>query len=205
MVREEFEIKSVKLMNNIKKSILASVETKLRIASDDKFLVELERIGNRMITVLKLNGKILIAGNGGSAADAQHFAAELAGKFIHERKGLPAIALTTNSSIITAIGNDFGYEYVFSRQVEGLGQQGDVFVGISTSGNSQNLIQAMQSAQNIGITTVGLLGKDGGLMKELCDLKLIVPSQSTQHIQEAHIMMIHELCTIIDNAFKNHK
>ena len=158
-----------------------------------------------MITVLKLNGKILIAGNGGSAADAQHFAAELAGKFIHERKGLPAIALTTNSSIITAIGNDFGYEYVFSRQVEGLGQQGDVFVGISTSGNSQNLIQAMQSAQNIGITTVGLLGKDGGLMKELCDLKLIVPSQSTQHIQEAHIMMIHELCTIIDNAFKNHK
>jgi len=205
VVREEFEIKSVKLMNNIKKSILASVETKLRIASDDKFLVELERIGNRMITVLKLNGKILIAGNGGSAADAQHFAAELAGKFIHERKGLPAIALTTNSSIITAIGNDFGYEYVFSRQVEGLGQQGDVFVGISTSGNSQNLIQAMQSAQNIGITTVGLLGKDGGLMKELCDLKLIVPSQSTQHIQEAHIMMIHELCTIIDNAFKNHK
>ncbi|OGN15199.1 MAG: phosphoheptose isomerase [Candidatus Yanofskybacteria bacterium RIFCSPHIGHO2_02_FULL_43_22] len=192
-------------MNKIKESIISSVETKLKIASDNEFLVELERIGNRMITVLKMGGKILIAGNGGSAADAQHFVAELAGKFIYERKGLPAIALTTNSSIITAIGNDFGYEYIFSRQVEGLGQQGDIFVGISTSGNSQNLIQAMQSAQNIGITTVGLLGKDGGLMKELCNLKLIVPSQSTQHIQEAHIMIIHELCAIIDNAFKNHK
>ena len=192
-------------MNKIKESIISSVETKLKIASDNEFLVELERIGNRMITVLKMGGKILIAGNGGSAADAQHFVAELAGKFIYERKGLPAIALTTNSSIITAIGNDFGYEYIFSRQVEGLGQQGDIFVGISTSGNSQNLIQAMQSAQNIGITTVGLLGKDGGLMKELCNLKLIVPTQSTQHIQEAHIMIIHELCAIIDNAFKNHK
>src|SRR3989344_4104966 len=192
-------------MTNTKKSIIASIETQLRIVSDEAFLNEIERIGVLMISALKMGGKILIAGNGGSAVDAQHFAAELAGQFMHKRKGLPVIALTTNSSITTAIGNDFGYEYVFSRQVEGLGQQGDVFVGISTSGNSQNLIQAMQSAQNIGITTVGLLGKDGGLMKELCDLKLIVPSQSTQHIQEAHIMMIHELCTIIDNAFKNHK
>lgn len=192
-------------MNNIKKSIIASIETKLRIASDNEFLIKLEKIGSHMITALKMNRKILVAGNGGSAADAQHFAAELAGKFIHERKGLPVIALTTNSSIITAIGNDFGYEYIFSRQVEGLGQQGDMFVGISTSGNSQNLIRAMQSAQNIGITTVGLLGKDGGLMKELCDLKLIVPSDSTQHIQEAHIMIIHELCTLIDNAFRNHR
>ena len=167
-------------------------------------MVELERIGNRIITALKLGRKVLIAGNGGSAADAQHFAAELAGKFVYERKGLPAMALTANSSIITAIGNDFGYEYVFSRQVEGFGQQGDIFVGISTSGNSQNLIQAMQSAKNIGLTTVGLLGKDGGSMKDLCDLKLVVPSHNTQHIQEAHIVIIHELCALIDNAFKNH-
>src|SRR3989338_3103547 len=175
-------------MNKIKESIISSVETKLKIASDNEFLVELERIGNRMITVLKMGGKILIAGNGGSAADAQHFVAELAGKFIYERKGLPAIALTTNSSIITAIGNDFGYEYIFSRQVEGLGQQGDIFVGISTSGNSQNLIQAMESSRERGLTTIGLLGKGGGPLKELCDLKLIVPSDSTQNIQEAHIM-----------------
>lgn len=191
-------------MNNIKKSILASIETKIKLVSDEVFLAELERIGSRIITALKLGGKVLIAGNGGSAADAQHFAAELAGKFIYKRKGLPAMALTTNSSITTAIGNDFGYEHVFSRQIEGLGRQGDMFVGISTSGNSQNLIQAMQSAKNIGITTVGLLGKDGGLMKDLCDLKLIIPSHNTQHIQEAHIMIIHELCSLIDEAFKNH-
>lgn len=188
-----------------KRSILASIETKLKIASDDNFLLELEKIGNRMITALKLGRKILIAGNGGSAADAQHFAAELAGKFVHERKGLPAIALTANSSIVTAIGNDFGYEYVFSRQIEGLGQQGDTFIGISTSGNSLNLIHAMNSARENGLVTVGLLGKEGGQLKDHCDLKLIVPSDSTQHIQEAHIMIIHELCALIDNAFRNHR
>src|SRR3989338_5182191 len=166
-------------MNKIKESIISSVETKLKIASDNEFLVELERIGNRMITVLKMGGKILIAGNGGSAADAQHFVAELAGKFIYERKGLPAIALTTNSSIITAIGNDFGYEYIFSRQVEGLGQPGDIFIGISTSGNSVNLVNAMYSAKKMGMIAVGLLGKDGGHLKNLCDIGLTVPSQNT--------------------------
>lgn len=191
-------------MNNIKKSIIGSIETKLKIASDNEFLRELEKIGARMITALKMGKKILIAGNGGSAADAQHFAAELAGKFVHERRGLPVIALTTNSSIITAIGNDFGYEYVFSRQVEGLGRQGDIFIGISTSGNSLNLIGALNVAKENGLTTIGLLGKDGGQMKNLCDLKLIAPSQSTQHIQEAHIMIIHALCSLIDEAFKNH-
>lgn len=189
-------------MNNIKRSILASIETKLRIASDKEFLVELEKIGVRMITALKMGKKILIAGNGGSAADAQHFAAELGGKFVHERKGLPAIALTTNSSVTTAISNDFGYEYVFSRQVEGLGNQGDIFVGISTSGNSLNLIHALNIAKDNGLITIGLLGKDGGQMEDLCDLKLVIPSQSTQYTQEAHIMIIHELCALIDNAFK---
>ncbi len=188
----------------IKRSILASIETKLKLVSDKEFLRELEIIGSRMITALKMGRKILIAGNGGSAADAQHFAAELAGKFVHVRKGLPAIALTTNSSIITAIGNDFGYEHVFSRQVEGLGRKSDILVGISTSGNSLNLIYAMKVAKENGLITVGLLGRDGGHMINLCDLKLVVPSQSTQHIQEAHIMIIHELCSLIDDAFKNH-
>ncbi|MDP3792422.1 MAG: D-sedoheptulose 7-phosphate isomerase [bacterium] len=191
-------------MNNIKKSILSSIETKLKLVSDDDFLQELERIGNYMIACLRSKKKILIAGNGGSAADAQHFAAELAGQFIHKRKGLPVIALTTNASITTAIGNDFGYEHVFSRQVEGLGHQGDIFVGISTSGNSLNLVHAMNVAKINGLVTIGLLGKDGGHIRNLCDHKLIVPSQSTQHIQEAHIMIVHELCSIIDNAFKNH-
>lgn len=192
-------------MNSLKRSIFESIETKLKIAADKELLLELEKIGARMITTLKMSKKILIAGNGGSAADAQHFAAELAGKFINERKGLPAIALTTNSSIVTAIGNDFGYEYVFSRQVEGLGNRGDLLVGISTSGNSVNLIHALNTAQDIGITTVGLLGKNGGEMKNLCDYKIIVPSDSTQHVQEAHIMIVHELCSIIDEAFKNHQ
>lgn len=191
-------------MNNIKKSIIGSIETKLKIATNDNFLSELQRIGNYMIACLRGKKKILIAGNGGSAADAQHFAAELAGKFIHERKGLPVIALTTNSSIITAIGNDFGYEYVFSRQIEGMGNPGDIFVGISTSGNSANLVQAMEAAKKNGLITVGLLGRDGGQLKNLCDLRLIAPSNSTQHIQEAHIMIIHELCTLIDDAFKNY-
>lgn len=186
-----------------KKSIIASIETKIKLVSDEEFLAELETIGNCMITALKSGNKILTAGNGGSAADAQHFAAELAGKFVYERKGLPAMALTANSSIVTAIGNDFGYEHIFSRQVEGFGRQGDVFVGISTSGNSQNLVQAMQSAKNISITTVGLIGKNGGLMKNYCDFKLVVPSANTQRIQEAHIMIIHELCSLIDEAFKN--
>lgn len=191
-------------MFNIKRSIIESIETKLKIVSDDEFLRNLEIIGSRIITVLKMGRKILIAGNGGSAADAQHFAAELAGKFIHDRKGLPAEALTTNSSIITAIGNDFGYEYVFSKQVEAIGRAGDFFVGISTSGNSLNLIHAVDTAKKHGITTMGLLGKDGGHLKNYCDFKLIVPSSNTQHIQEAHIMIIHELCSLIDNAFKNY-
>ena len=192
-------------MNNIKKSILASIETKLKIASDNDFLLELERIGGRMVTALKMGLKILIAGNGGSAADAQHFAAELAGKFVHERKGLPVMALTTNSLNPTAIGNDFGYEHVFSRQIDGFGNKGDIFVSISTSGNSANLVYAANSAKNIGLTTVGLLGKNGGHLKNYCDHSLIVPSNSTQRIQEAHILIIHELCAIIDDAFKNHK
>lgn len=191
-------------MNNVKKSILASIETKLKLVSDKEFLSELERIGNYMIACLRGKKKILIAGNGGSAADAQHFAAELAGQFVHKRKGLPVLALTTNASITTAIGNDFGYEHVFSRQIEGLGHQGDIFIGISTSGNSLNLIRAMAVAKRTGLITVGLLGKGGGDLKNWCDLKLIVPSNNVQYIQEAHIMIIHELCALVDEAFKNH-
>lgn len=185
--------------------MLASIETKLKLVSDQEFLLELERIANYMIACLRSKKKILIAGNGGSAADAQHFAAELAGQFIHKRKGLPVLALTTNASITTAIGNDFGYDHIFSRQIDGLGHQGDIFIGISTSGNSANLIHAMDSAKKNGMITIGLLGKGGGNLKDLCDLKLIVPSNNTQHIQEAHIMIIHELCSLVDNAFKDHR
>lgn len=203
-IKSAYSLFNHALPMSIVKSMLASVETKIKLLSDRDFIIEMEKIGSRMITCLKLSKKILIAGNGGSAADAQHFAAELAGQFVHKRKGLPVIALTTNPSIITAIGNDFGYEYVFSKQIEGLGNQGDIFVGISTSGNSLNLINAMDIAKKQGLVTVGFLGRGGGHMKNFCDLKLIVPSDNTQHIQEAHIMIIHELCSLIDNAFKNH-
>lgn len=188
-------------MKKIKQAIIDSIETKLKMANSSELIEEMELAGQLMVSALKRGNKILIAGNGGSAADAQHFAAELAGQFVHERKGLPVIALTTNSSITTAIGNDFGYEHVFSRQVEGLGTRGDIFLGISTSGNSNNLIQTCQIARHYGLKSIGLLGKNGGNMAIHCDLSIIVPSSNTQAIQEAHIMIIHILCQIIDDAF----
>ena len=130
-------------------------------------------ISEMIVSSIKNNGKILIAGNGGSAADAQHFAAEIVGRFVKERKGYPAIALTTDTSILTAVGNDYGYDAVFSRQVEALGNENDVFIGISTSGNSKNIIEAISVAKNQGMKVVGLTGRDGGKMKELCDISFI--------------------------------
>lgn len=189
-------------MNKIKQAIIDSIETRFKVVKDEQLLRTIDYSGKMLISCLRGGNKILIAGNGGSAADAQHFAAELAGKFVHKnRKGLSAIALTTNSSITTAIGNDFGYEYVFSRQVEGLGKNGDIFVGISTSGNSNNLVLSCQMAKQLGIKTICLLGNDGGYIKPYCDLPIIVPSNNTQTIQECHIMIIHILCGIIDDYF----
>ena len=151
-----------------------------------------------LIEVLKNGNKILIAGNGGSAADAQHFAAELVGRFLKEREGIPAIALTTDTSILTSIGNDYGYNRVFSRQVEALGKPGDVFFGISTSGNSENVVQAVERAKEMGIITVGLLGRDGGTLKAICDYEMTVPLDETPRVQEFHIMTIHMICEIIE-------
>ena len=151
---------------------------------------------------LKTEHKILLCGNGGSAADAQHIAAELTGRYKCERKGLPAIALTTDTSALTAIGNDYGYEFVFSRQVEALASKGDLLIGISTSGNSQNVINALKKAKEIGCRTVGLSGKGGGKMSEYCDLNIVIPSDDTARIQEMHIMIGHILCQLIDNEYK---
>ena len=150
---------------------------------------------------LSAGNKILLCGNGGSAADAQHIAAELTGRYKTERRGLPAIALTTDTSALTAIGNDFGYEYVFSRQVEALAKPGDVLIGISTSGNSANVINALNIAKQTGCATLGLTGNSGGKMNELCDLNLVVPSNNTPRIQEMHILFGHILCQIIDVHF----
>ena len=153
------------------------------------------------IDTLKSGGKILICGNGGSAADAQHFAAELTGRYKTERGALAGIALTTDTSAITAIGNDYGYDLVFSRQLEALGRKGDLLVAISTSGNSKNVLNALEFARKNGIKTLGFSGKGGGLMNELCDINLVVPSSDTARIQEMHIFFVHTICQAIDVAF----
>jgi len=139
-------------------------------------------------------GKIIIAGNGGSAADAQHFAAELVGRFNHNRQALSAIALTTDTSNLTAIGNDSGFEYIFSRQIEALARHGDIFLGISTSGESKNIILAAIACAKRGITSIGLLGNGGGLIKDHVDMPIIVPSENTPKIQEMHITLLHFIC-----------
>ncbi len=143
--------------------------------------------------------KILIMGNGGSAGDAQHFAAEMVGRFIKERKGLPAIALNTNSSILTAVGNDYHFDQIFSRQVEALAVPGDVLIGISTSGNSANVIKALEKGRELGCRTVSLCGRGGGKLPALSDIILVVPSDDTPHIQEMHIVIIHLVCGLVEN------
>lgn len=147
---------------------------------------------------LSSGNKLLVMGNGGSAADAQHFAAEIIGRFKMERRALPAIALTTDSSALTAIGNDYGFEAVFSRQVEGLGAPGDVVFGISTSGNSPNVLSALARGRELGCRTISLLGRDGGTIKSVSDISIIVPSNDTPRIQEGHITIIHIICDLIE-------
>ena len=149
---------------------------------------------------LMSNGKILACGNGGSAADAQHFAAELTGRFERERRGLAGIALTTDTSALTAIGNDYGFEAIFARQLEALGRPGDVLLALSTSGNSPNVLRAVEAARRLEITTVGLLGRDGGALADQVDQALVVPATRTARVQEMHILILHLLCEAIDAA-----
>ncbi|UTJ07350.1 D-sedoheptulose 7-phosphate isomerase [Arcobacter roscoffensis] len=164
---------------------------------------QLNETSKLILDTLKNGNKILICGNGGSAADAQHIASELTGRYKTNRKALPCIALTTDTSALTSIGNDYGYEKVFARQVEALVNEGDLFIGISTSGNSQNIITALKTAKDLGCNTLGLSGNDGGEMDELCDLNLIVPSSNTPRIQEMHILFGHIFCQLIDDEFTN--
>ncbi|ACX71924.1 phosphoheptose isomerase [Methanocaldococcus vulcanius M7] len=172
----------------------ANVKLKFIEENEEKLKKAIEVIYN----ALKNGNKILICGNGGSAADSQHFAAEIVGRFKLERKGLPAIALTTDTSILTAIGNDYGFDKIFERQVEALGKEGDVLVGISTSGNSENVIKAVNKAKEMGIYTIGLLGKGGGKLKDIVDLALIVPSNNTARIQECHLTIYHVICEEVE-------
>ena len=155
-------------------------------------------MGMRLRSCLLAGGKILLLGNGGSAADCQHIAAEIVGRYKRERRGLPAIALTTDTSILTAVGNDYGFEHVFSRQVEALCTPKDVVIGLSTSGNSPNVLAAIHTARQIGAFTIGLTGGRGGKLAQCCDLSLVVASNDTPRIQEAHILVGHMLCDLID-------
>ena len=152
-----------------------------------------------MTQCLRAGGKLLFFGNGGSAADAQHLAAEFVGRFMLERRGLPALALTTDTSILTAVGNDYGFERVFSRQIEALGQAGDVAVGISTSGNSPNVIAGLKQAKSQHLKTIGMAGKDGGLLRDCCEIPLIVAWPNTARVQECHITIGHLLCELVEN------
>ncbi len=173
------------------------VFTKLIAANVD----DIEVAGASLVRALRSGGKVLVCGNGGSAADAQHFAAELVGRFESERKGLPAVALTTDTSALTAITNDYSFERVFARQVEALGREGDVLVAISTSGNSPNVLAAVMAARALGMPTVGLTGARGKKLASLCDHAVLVPSERTARIQEAHLTVIHLWCGMIDDEF----
>jgi D-sedoheptulose 7-phosphate isomerase len=161
---------------------------------------DIKAAAEAMVETLKRGKKILLCGNGGSAADAQHIAAELTGRYKTERKALPGIALTTDTSALTAIGNDYGYDTVFSRQVEALADEGDLLIGISTSGNSQNVLNAFDSAKAIGCKCLAMTGRNGGKMKDAADWNLIVPSDDTPRIQEMHILIGHTLCQAVDDA-----
>lgn len=168
-------------------------------------LENIEKASKSIIGALKDGKKLLIFGNGGSAADSQHMAAELVGRFRMERKALPAIALTTNTSTLTAIANDYGYDVVFSRQIEALGVKGDVALGISTSGNSKNVIEALKKARSIGLKTIALSGGDGGNMKKESDISIIVASKDTPRVQESHIMIAHIICAIVEDGMFGRK
>lgn len=162
----------------------------------------IELAANLCINSLKNNGKILIFGNGGSAADAQHIAAELVGRYQTQRQGLCAIALTTDTSAITAIANDYGYDFIFSRQVEALANKNDVLIGISTSGNSKNVINGLETGKTLGCSLIGLSGKNGRTINQLCDVNLAAPSTATPRIQEMHILLGHILCHLIEQNLK---
>jgi D-sedoheptulose 7-phosphate isomerase len=173
--------------------------------TDKLLLASLEAATETLVLAMKRGNKLMLAGNGGSAADAQHIAGEFVSRFIFDRPGLPAIALTTDTSILTAIGNDYGYDKLFARQLQAHGQVGDVFIAYSTSGKSKNVIAALEEARSRGIFCIGMTGNQGGLMKELCHHLLEVPSSSTPKIQEGHAVIGHILCGLVEcTLFRRH-
>lgn len=186
------------MMETIKHAIKANICIKEQILQDRKMLNIIRKVANVMIDALRDGKRVLWCGNGGSAADAQHLAAELSGRFYYDRPPLNSDALHCNTSYLTAVGNDYGYEYVYSRMIAGACHEGDVLVGISTSGNSKNICNAFRKAKGIGVTTIAMTGKNGGEMKSMADFLLNVPSDDTPRIQESHIMIGHIICQLVE-------
>lgn len=187
------------LQRYLQDQIRDSIQTKNKILADAGLLAMVERVTQLCIDTYRRGGKVILAGNGGSAADAQHIAAEFVSRFNFDRPGLPSIALSTDTSMLTAIANDYGYEHVFSRQVQANGKSGDVFIGISTSGRSKNILAAVAECKKMNIATVGLTGGNGGDLKT-CDYCIMVPSDQTPRIQESHILIGHVICAAVEQA-----
>jgi D-sedoheptulose 7-phosphate isomerase len=185
------------MTDRISRIVADSLETKRKFF--DSQSTDLERAASMISVALNSGGKLLLFGNGGSAADAQHIAGELVNRFLQNRRALPAIALTTDGGVLTCIANDTGFENIFARQIEALGNDGDVCIAISTSGQSANIIAACKQARSQGVKVIGLLGRDGGKVAPLCDLALIVPGEDTQRIQETHNLVGHILCELIES------
>jgi D-sedoheptulose 7-phosphate isomerase len=186
------------MKNKVRDILLESIKVKEEIIRSD--IGKIIKICNTITNCLKKGGKVILFGNGGSAADSQHIAAELVGRFQKDRCALPAIALTTDTSIITALSNDYGYETIFARQLEALAKKKDVIIGISTSGRAKNVTLALNTAKKMGLKTICLTGKDGGEIAKIADIPLIVPSKITARIQEAHITIGHIICELVEEA-----
>ena len=182
----------------VQKQLAQSIATMQAVLADETISDTLVTIAELTANAMQAGRKLLVAGNGGSAADAQHLVAEFVVRLSANRPALRAIALTTDSSILTAAGNDFGFDSIFARQIEALGQPGDVFLGISTSGNSPNILKALEQARKVGIITVGFSGSGGGKMRDLCDYNIVIPSSVTMNIQESHLALEHILCMLVE-------
>ena len=192
------------MQQHIRNIIQASIDTKQKLLADPTLIETIEKVTALTAQAFRNGNKVLFCGNGGSAADAQHLAAEFSGRFYTDRDPLPSEALHCNSSYMTAVANDYGYDLVYSRIVKGTGKTGDVLIALSTSGNSVNIINAIEQARNLGMITVGLTGETGGKMKAICDHLINVPSSDTPRIQESHIMVGHIICQLVEQElFKN--
>ncbi len=185
----------------VQKQLAQSIATMQAVLADENISETLVTIAELTATAMRTGRKLLVAGNGGSAADAQHLVAEFVVRLTDTRPALRAMALTTDSSILTACGNDFGFDQIFARQIEALGQPGDIFLGISTSGNSPNILQALEQARKSGLTTIGFTGNGGGKMRDLCDHNIIIPSTVTMNIQESHLALEHIFCMLTECYF----